>query len=164
VWTGFGERDKLATFRGAATSISFSAATGLGPGRYGLEMLSITVDASADGRALVRRRAPLIGTTFGSFQDPVVLLSGPFQYVFKYYARDGQELPVWDSQIELPARVKLMITDHRGPIFSAPVELPILASLSAGCLVSANPPSCPVQARREQNEWMKQYGLIPEDR
>jgi Prokaryotic N-terminal methylation motif len=163
VWTGFGERERLATFRGTETSISFPTVAGLGPGRSGLEMLSITVDTSIDGRALVRRSAAMIGTTFGSFQDPVVLFSGPFRYHLSYYARDGRELPIWDNQIDLPARIKLTIADHRGAIFSAPIELPTYASLSAACLASANLPGCPVQPKQEPNEWMKQYGLIAED-
>jgi hypothetical protein len=163
VWTGFGEREKLATFRGAETWISFAAASSLGVGGSGLEMLSVTVDTSSDGRALVRRRAPLVGTTFGSFQDPVVLLSGPFRFVFRYFTRDGREVPVWDNRIELPARIKLTITDQRGTLLSAPIELPTFASLSAGCLVSANLPDCPVQPKQEPNEWMKQFGMIPDE-
>jgi hypothetical protein len=162
VWTGFGDRDKLVTFRGTEASLSFPAVAGLGTGRSGLEMLSITVDSSSDGRALVRRSAPLIGTTYGSFERPVVLVSGPFRYVFRYYARDGRELPVWNNQIDLPARIKLTISGHRGAIFSAPIELPTLASLSAGCLASPSLPGCPVQPKEDATEWMKQYGLIPE--
>jgi hypothetical protein len=163
VWAGFGESEKLATFRGAETWISFAAATGLGPGGSGLEMLSITVDTSSDGRALVRRRASLVGTTFGSFQDPVVLFSGPFRYVFRYYAQDGRELPIWDNRIELPARIRLTIADFRGAVLVAPIELPTFASLSAGCLVSANLPGCPVQPKEDANEWMRQQGLIPDE-
>src|SRR5262249_11224542 len=143
--------------------MSFAAATGLGPGGSGLEMLSVTVDTSSDGRALVRRRAPMVGTTFGSFQDPVVLLSGPFRYVFRYLTRDGRELPVWDNRIELPARIKLTIADARGAILSAPIELPTFASLSAGCLVSANLPGCPVQPKEDPTAWMRQLGLIPDE-
>jgi hypothetical protein len=160
VWTGFGEMDKLATFRGAETWMSFAVASNRGAGASGLEMLSITVDSTSDGRALVRRRAPLLGTTFGSFQDPVVLFSGPFRYVFRYYARDGRELPVWENRIELPARIKLMIAGPKGAVFAAPLELPTFASLSAGCLVSANLPGCPVQPKEEANEWMKEYGMV----
>lgn len=163
VWTGFGERDKLVTFRGTESSLSFPVAAGLGAGRSGLEMLSITVDSSSDGRALVRRSAPLIGTSYGAFEHPVVLVSGPFRYVFRYYARDGGELPVWDNRIELPARVRLTIAGQRGAIFAAPIELPTLASLSAACLASQSLPGCPVQPKEDETEWMKQYGLIPEE-
>jgi general secretion pathway protein J len=162
VWTGFGEIERLATFRGSESALSFPVATGLGSGRNGLEMLSITVDASTDGRAIVRRSAPLIGTTYLSFQDPQILFSGPYRYVFRYYTRDGRELPVWDNQTELPARIKLSITGQRGALFSIPIELPTFASLSAACLVSANLNGCPVQPKEEANEWMKLYGLVPE--
>ena len=161
VWTGFGERDKLATFRGTQTSISFPASTSLGPEANGLEMLSITVDSSTDGRALVRRRAALAGNTYGSFQDPVILFSGPFRYVFGYYGRDGRELAAWDSQIELPTRITLSITDQRRGIVWAPIELQTFASLSAGCLMSANLPGCPVQARQGSPAWSTQHGMTP---
>jgi hypothetical protein len=163
VWTGFGEREKLAAFRGGATSMSFPVVTGHGSGRSGLEMVSITVDSSVDGRALVRRRAAFIGTTYAGFLDPAVLFSGPFRYVFTYYARDGRELPVWENQNDLPVRIKLTIADHRGVMFSAPIEIPTFATLSAACVASANVPGCPVQPKEDPNEWMKQYGIVPDD-
>jgi type II secretory pathway component PulJ len=164
-WSGFGLTENLLMFRGTDTSMSFPVSTGLGVGRDGVEMLSITVDTSVDGRALVRRRAPLIGSTHGVMSDPVVLFSGPFKYVFRYYTRDGLSQPVWSNRTELPARVELIVTDRRGPIFSAPVELPVFASLSAGCLVSSGLPGCPVSSKqRDDNEWMKEYGLVPDER
>src|SRR5262245_9284501 len=49
VWTGYGKTEDLLLFRGNEVSMSFPAATGLAPGRDGLEMISITVDASRDG-------------------------------------------------------------------------------------------------------------------
>jgi hypothetical protein len=161
-WTGFGNIDNLATFRGTETSISFPAATGLDAGRNGVEMLSFTVDASADGRALVRRRATLLGTTYLGFTDPIVLFSGPLKYLFHYIGRDGQQLQVWNRP-ELPASIELLIIDQKGPIFSAPIALPVFASLSAGCLVSQGLPGCPVTPPKDENEWMKSYGLKDED-
>src|SRR5262245_16973422 len=95
LWTGYGQTENLILFRGNEVSLSFPAATGLGPGRNGLEMISVTVDASHDGLALVRRRAPLIGSTYGPFTDPVVLFSGPFRYAFRYYSRQGHQLTGW---------------------------------------------------------------------
>ena len=144
--------------------MSFPVATGLAPGRNGLEMISITVDASRDGRALVRRRAPLVGSSYPSFRDPVVLFSGPFRYVFRYFPREGPGMPLWTSAHELPARVELTIADERGPIFTAPLELPLLASLSAACLASSNLPGCPVSApsgdEQDPEGWMKEAGLL----
>lgn len=162
VWAGFGQMDRLAMFRGSETSMVFPAVTGLGSGRNGVEMLAITVDSSADGRALVRRSAPLIGTTYGSFQDPVILFSGSYRYVFRYIANDGREFPVWQNRTELPVRIKLTIAGPHGEVFAVPIELPTVASMSAACLVGTNLPGCPVQAKEEPNEWMKQFGLIPE--
>ncbi|HEX5958028.1 MAG TPA: hypothetical protein VFY92_05145 [Hyphomicrobiaceae bacterium] len=161
VWTGFGESDNLLVFRGSEAAMTFPAATGFGPGRDGLEMISVTVDTSDDGRALVRRRAPLVGSTYAKFRDPVVLLSGPYRYVFRYFAREGPGMPVWTNTQEPPVRVELTVTGERGPLFSAPIELPLLASLSAGCLASSNLPGCPSTAPEvsEEQQWMKEYGL-----
>jgi type II secretory pathway component PulJ len=164
VWAGYGQAENLLLFRGNEASMSFPAATGLGPGRNGLEMISVTVDASADGRALVRRRAPLVGSTYASFRDPVVLFSGPFRYVFRYFPRQGPGVPVWTSFNELPARVELTIADERGPIFAAPLELPVFASISAACLAGGNLPGCPSSALEENQDesWMKEHGLTGE--
>jgi hypothetical protein len=164
VWTGYGKSEDLMLFRGNEAAMSFPAATGLGPGRDGVEMISITVDASRDGRALVRRRAPLVGSTYASFRDPVVLFSGPFRYVFRYFPREGPGVPVWANVHEVPARVELTIADERGPIFTAPLELPLFASLSAACLASNNLPGCPTSAPAEDDQdpegWMKKLGLL----
>jgi hypothetical protein len=163
VWTGYGKTEDLMLFRGNEVSMSFPVATGLGPGRNGLEMISITVDASGDGRALVRRRAPLVGSSYASFRDPIVLFSGPFRYVFRYFPHEGPGVPVWPNVHELPARVELTIADDRGPIFTAPLELPVFASMSAACLASSNLPGCPAVAPVEQDqvqEWMKEIGLV----
>ena len=127
-------------------------------------MISITVDASRDGRALVRRRAPLIGSTYASFRDPVVLFSGPFRYVFRYFPREGPGVPVWVNAHEMPARLQLTIADERGAILAAPLELPVFASLSAACLASSNLPGCPASAASEGDEdplgWMKELGVV----
>jgi hypothetical protein len=94
----------------------------------------------------------------------VVLLSGPYHYMFRYYTRDGRELPLWQNQTELPARVRLTILDNRGAVIAAPIEIPTFASLAAGCLVATNLSGCPIQPKEDPNEWMKQYGLTPSDK
>jgi hypothetical protein len=164
VWTGFGQHENLVAFRGNERSMSFPVAVGLGQGRDGLEMLSITVDTSLDGLALVRRRAPLVGSTYTSFVDPIVLFSGPFRYVFRYFTQEGQELTAWANRTQLPTRIELTIADKNGAIFAAPIEIPVFASLSAGCLVSAQLPGCPVQPEEDENAWMKEYGLTPDEK
>jgi general secretion pathway protein J len=165
VWTGQGQKENFSLFRGNEVSLSFLAATDLGPGRHGLRMISITVDADSDGRALVRRSAPLIGATYGVFTDPVVLLSGPFSYRFRYTSRKGQELPGWTNLHELPVRVELSIVGRSGPVFKAPLEFPVLASLSAACLVNKKLPGCPSSQPDEQdiNEWMKDFGYTGDE-
>jgi hypothetical protein len=159
-WTGEAGSADGAQFRGSEVSLSFLAATGLGPRRDGLQMISITIDASADGRALVRRSAPLVGAAHGSFADPVVLFSGPFSYRFKYHARKGGESPAWTTPNALPARVELSIVDEDGPIFATPLEFPVLATLSALCLANGNQPGCPnTQPKQEDvNRWLKDFG------
>jgi general secretion pathway protein J len=160
VWTSRNEEESSRLFRGNEVSLSFLAATMPGPGRDGVELISITVDASDDGRALVRRRAPLVGATHGAFADPVVLFSGPFSYRFRYTSRKGQELTAWADPHELPARVELNIVGRSGPIFRAPLEFPVLASLSAACLATSNLPGCPNSQPQQEDisRWMQDFG------
>jgi hypothetical protein len=145
VWRGFGRTEDFLVFRGNETSMSFPAASGLGDARDGLEMISIDVTNSADGRALIRRRATVIGTTRTAFADPVVLFSGPYKYFLRYYSQDGDEMSVWADPYSLPARVALNIIDerHRSSVYS--IQLPLVASISSACLANANLPNCPIQ-------------------
>lgn len=161
VWTGFGQTENLVSFRGTETALSFPVATGLTPGRDGLELISLTIDASVDGAALVRRRASIVGSTHAGFRDPVVLFSGRFKYFFRYFPRSGTPIPVWANRMDLPDRVELNISDERGRIFSAPIEIPLFASFSAGCLVNSSLPGCPNVKQEDENEWMKAYGIEP---
>ena len=162
VWTGFGRTENLLSFRGNEASMSFPVAAGLGSGRDGLEMLSITVATSVDGRALVRRRAALVGSTHLSFIDPVILFSGPYRYVFSYFARGGEVTPTWTDQHDLPSRVELQILDRNNLLLSVPVALPVLASLSAGCFISNTLPGCPaIAAIPDKTDWANAYGVPP---
>ena len=162
VWTGFGRTENLLAFRGNESSLSFPVVAGLGPGRDGLEMLSITVGTSVDGRALVRRRAAIIGSTYASFADPVVLFSGPFKYVFRYTSRNGEQTPTWAGQPDLPSRVELQILGIDSLPLSTPIELPIFASLSAGCFTSSTLPGCPAIATAlDEVTFANPFGLTP---
>jgi hypothetical protein len=143
VWTGFGKTDKLLVFRGNETSMSFPAISQHGQGPTQLEMISIAVAHTFDGHALIRRRAPVVGTTYTAFSDPVVLFSGPYKYFLRYYSRDGQEKSEWIDSLSPPARIVLNITDSRGHVAGIPVQIPIIASASSACLLSANLPGCP---------------------
>jgi len=158
VWTGFGRTDNLLVFRGNETSMSFPVASGLGQGRYGVEMLSIEVASRRDGRALIRRRAPMIGSTYGAFTDPVVLFSGPYEFLFKYRSHDGVEKAVWEDPQSSPARVVLNITDGAGRRSSLRIEIPILASISAACLINSNLPGCAaIPPPMEDSDLIKSY-------
>jgi hypothetical protein len=156
-WAGFGKMEDLILFRGTETSMSFPIVSGLAPGRNGVEMVLYTVDSSRNGRALVRRHAPLIGSTYGTFSDPVVVFSGAYKYLFRYQSRDGRTLPFWINRPELPGRVDLVIADERGPVFTAPLEMPVLASVSAACLVNVHLAGCPGLPEPDDNPWMREY-------
>jgi hypothetical protein len=145
VWTGYGLTQDMAVFEGDETSMSFPVVAGLGPAGIGIEYLSFTVGTSVDGRALVRRRASVIGSGYGSFVDPVVLLSGPFRYVFRYYTREGEAVPVWaKNRMDLPARIELAVADRNGrQLFKLPISIPTFASMSAGCMAGIVGQGCP---------------------
>ena len=107
VWAGVGQVQDQPAFEGDETSMNFPMVTGLGRNGTGLEYLSFRVANGINGRALVRRRAAITGSTYGSFVDPVVLFSGPFRYVFRYYARGGEQVAVWSKgRMALPARIE----------------------------------------------------------
>jgi hypothetical protein len=149
VWTTAGQPENSTTFRGNTTSLRFPAIANVGSGRREIEMLAVTVDPSPDGYALVRRRATLNGLAYGPFTDPIVLLSGPFKFVFRYKSRSGDETAVWSDAADIPGSVALTILDQRGPIFKAPIEFPLFASLPAGCIVVRDPLECPKSAEDE---------------
>jgi hypothetical protein len=145
VWRGFGRTEDSLAFSGNETSMSFPAASGLSGGRDGLEMISIDVTNSADGRALIRRRAAVVGTTRTAFADSIVLLSGPYRYFLRYCSQDGGEVAVWTDPYSLPARVVLNIVDERNRSSAYSIQLPVFASISSACLANANLPDCPIQ-------------------
>lgn len=143
VWTGYGKFENLLVFRGNETSMSFPAMSGLGRELDGLQMLSIEVASGTNGQAIIRKRASITGTTYGPFSNPIVLLSGPDRYFFTYYSRDSEPLTVWADPLHYPAGIALNIVDRRGRLSSVPIEIPILASVSAACLDNSSLPGCP---------------------
>ena len=149
-----------AVFRGNEVSLSFLAATGAGRGQEGIQVIAITIDDGADGRALVRRSAPFDGVSQRLPDDPVVLLSGPFEYRFSYHSRKGRQTPAWADPHELPARVELAIVGPRGPIFGVPLEFSVPASLSAACLADRNLRGCPGTPPQEEDieRWRRDFG------
>lgn len=161
VWAGRSE----ARFRGDEASLSFPTATGLGPGRQGVQMISITVDPSGDGRALVRRSATPAADRHGPFTDPVMLMSGPYSYRFRYVSRKGQSSPAWTDPHEPPARVVLEIAGANGPVYQAPLEFPVPASLSAACLANKKLPGCPNAQPDEQDirQWARDFGYTGDE-
>jgi hypothetical protein len=161
VWRGFGRMEDLLTFRGSETSMSFLAASEFGDSR--LEMITIDVSNRSEGRALVRRRAPVIGTARSGFTDPVILLSGTYKYYMRYYSVDGVEASVWNDPFNLPARVVLSIADDRGGLPIVSVQLPLLASISAACLATSKLPNCPVNPRIDAASLASGFGQVTQE-
>jgi general secretion pathway protein J len=161
-WTGYGDLSDLLTFRGNETSMSFPVAAEMEGKTYGLEMLLITVTRAQNGWSLVRRRAPITGSTYTAFTDPVVLLSGPYKYFLRYYDRSGRETLSWGNRADLPARIVLTIDESKGRPGRRSVELPVLASLSAACFAIASLPGCPAMPPSSQDaDLLNQFGYTP---
>jgi hypothetical protein len=161
VWGGFGRTEESLAFRGNETSMSFPAASGLTNARDGLEMISVTVTNSADGRALIRRRAPVIGTIRTAFADPVVLFSGPYKYFLKYHSQNSDGMAVWEDPYNLPARVELNIVDEHNRSSVHSIQLPLLASISSACLANADLPNCPLPLQQIQSDEMRRILGLP---
>ncbi|MGA7328571.1 MAG: prepilin-type N-terminal cleavage/methylation domain-containing protein [Rhodomicrobium sp.] len=161
VWTGYGRVDDLLTFRGTETSMSFPVAAEVYGKTYGLEMLSITVASNKNRWSLIRRRAPIVGSTYTAFGDPIVLLSGPYKYFLRYYDRDGKEALTWGNRADFPTRIAVNIDDGKGSIGKLSVEIPVFASMSAACFAAGNLQGCPAMPPSTQdNDILKQLGVL----
>ena len=152
VWTGYGRLENLLVFRGDETSFTFPSVSGHSSDFDGLQMISVRISSSVDGQAIIRTRAPIIGTTYTPLTDPIVLLSGSDKYFFSYYGRGGEQRAVWTDPLEYPARVVLNILNSRDRLSAIPIEIPILASASAACLGNVNLPGCPSTFQPAQDD------------
>ncbi len=124
-------------------------------------MLSITLAGTADGWSLVRKRADIVGNTYGAFTSAVVLFSGPYKYFFTYRSGAGQEMESWTDSTALPRSVMLHMVDRRKPLASLTIEIPVLASMSAACLANSALPGCPALPAPESADLAKQFGFGP---
>lgn len=139
-------------FRGGPGSVVFATATGYGPGRGGLELVSFGIEPDGSGaQAIVRRRAPLrdAAAAPGGFRDPVTLLTGPYQYRFDYVAADGSRLETWQNRLDMPARVELTILTEAGPLLPLPLSFFVPANLSAACITDEPPDFCDTSGEDE---------------
>jgi prepilin-type N-terminal cleavage/methylation domain-containing protein len=137
-------RPGVTAFRGDELHFEFPAATGLGTGRGGVEMIAISAE-QLEGKkpAIVRRRSGHVSTESGAeFKDPVVLFSGNFQYMFRYIAQDGTRQSTWSNRPDLPVRIEVDILDGRDPVVPA-LELPLYADMSVACLLQPGKLGCP---------------------
>lgn len=142
-------------FRGSPGYVVFATATGFGPGRGGIELVSFGIEADgAAGQAIVRRRAPLrdAASTASGFRDPVTLLTGPYQYRFDYVAADGTKLAEWQNRRDMPARVELTILTPTGPLLPLPLSYFVPADLSAACITDDPPDFCDEDGESQPDE------------
>jgi pilin/secretion family protein with methylation motif len=142
VWTGSGGADDGLFFRGNETSLSFPAITKYGNGQDRLEMISVEIANSSDGHAVIRRHSPILGSNFSPPADPLILFSGPYRYFFRYYGPDNRESIFWDNREHPPARIAVNVVDSSGQLAAIPIEIPVVASMSAACVQNANLPGC----------------------
>ena len=142
VWTGSGLAEATMFFRGNDTSLSFPAIATYGSGVGRPELISIEIANAPNGHALIRRHGSIVGSTFQAPADPVVLLSGPYRYYFRYYGRDGRESTVWDNRENPPARIAVNVVDNSGQLAAIPIEVSVLASMSAACVQNTTLPGC----------------------
>lgn len=161
VWNGFGMTENLHLFRGDQTSLVFPAATGLGRGRNGLELISLSVEESGEGRALVRRRAQLVGTAHTAFADPAVLISGPYAFALSYYDDADKPRPIWRTRGQLPSRVAIRITSARNPEYNGTFFFSLFATASAGCFANHGFEGCPTvfSSATSDKELLKQLNI-----
>ncbi len=139
-----GERTSM-IFRGGPGYLMFATATGFGPGRGGIELVSVGIEQDgAAGQAIVRRRSPLRDEAIAAsgFKDPVTLLTGPYQYRFDYVAADGTKVGEWQDRLDMPARVELTILTPTGPLLPLPLSYFVPADLSAACITDEPPDFC----------------------
>jgi hypothetical protein len=163
LWSDLGSgASKGLLFRGTAASMTFPVVAGLGIGRSGVEMISITVGGVPNMRTIIQRRAHIVGLGHTAFANPVVIYSGGANYVFRYYSRSGEEKEVWDDPASLPARIVLHISGRNGtPASIVPFEFATFAGVSAACLTKLQSQGCPTAAIDPGVAlYMKGHGLI----
>jgi hypothetical protein len=103
----------------------------------------VTIEARQDGKrlSLVRSAAALTPATTGfagaRFENPVVLISGPWTFRFAYGAPEDAGLAwsdTWSASGDLPAVVRLDILDARsGGAVVPPLIVPLRINGTAGC-------------------------------
>jgi prepilin-type N-terminal cleavage/methylation domain-containing protein len=151
-------RPGVVAFRGDEIHFEFAAATGLGAGRDGVEIIAISAE-QLEGKepAIVRRRSgPFTTDSSADFKDPVVLFSGKFQYMFRYITQDGTRQSTWTDRSDLPARIEVEILDGRDPVLPA-LELPLYADMSVACLLQPGARDCPaVSETAKQGQALEQ--------
>jgi hypothetical protein len=155
-------RDGFIGFRGGEARFEFPAATGLGVGRDGIEMIEVSVEpVNTTALALVRRRGPLVESgTRAEFKDPVVLFSGRYRYALSYVGPDLTRHSTWSDRPELPLRVEIDILQDQLPLLPT-FALPVPTDFTVACLLQPVP-SCPAAAEvRKQVQSLERMRTTP---
>ena len=111
-------------FDGGELAVTF-VRTAVGPNtRPGLEIVRIAETADAQGRVLVRMRAPFVPLPTGDpsldhipFADPVVLVRAPLRVTFAYPRDSGGWTSTWQApgagppQVKLPTAIRFTVRD-----------------------------------------------------
>jgi general secretion pathway protein J len=109
---------KRAYFDGSDLGVTL-VRSAVGPNtRPGLEIVRIAETTDAQGRLLVRTRAPFMPLAIGDpaldqipFSDPVVLVRAPLRAVFAYAGQDGVWKSAWANSLGLPVEVRFLVRD-----------------------------------------------------
>jgi hypothetical protein len=141
-------------FAGSERKVGFAVdQDGTAPGP-GMSLVTIEVRQDGNRRSLVRSAAALTPASTGlagaRFENPVVLMSGPWTFRFGYGAPDDTGLAWsdrWTASGDLPEAVRLEILDARGGgAVVPPLIVPLRINGTAGC----GPAGCETQPAEDQ--------------
>ncbi|MBT9289626.1 PulJ/GspJ family protein [Prosthecodimorpha staleyi] len=100
------------------------------------ETVTITLERTDDGEAVIRRTSPWTPAGFdapGGGGTATTILSGPYRFRFVQVSGSGDRSADWSNPQEMPRLVELVVEPTgRRPVPAAPLALPILANRPGG--------------------------------
>ena len=127
-------------FHGGPTSLGIVAAGDLGPGS-GDALIRVATESDGERTLLVRSSAPFLPQTSGfgdaTFDDPAVLLAGPWSYRFSYAGATGGWLSSWVEPKEMPRAIRLEVSGRDGAVVP-PIVVRLHIDAEAGCPESSD--------------------------
>lgn len=132
-------------FVGTPDTVGVVLADAGGPGPKGESIVMLTVRPETDGNTLLRGSAPFRHDSRGfeniQLQDPVVLLSGPWKYLFTYAEHSRGKLQwrtEWQDEEELPVAIRLDVVDFVTETrVIPPLIVPLRIEADPGCIDGA---------------------------